>query len=180
MIVNKTVFTTAPVSNGRIEKEIETFRILDELSIKYERIEHEPAMTIEDCQEIDNIFGTPMCKNLFLRNSNGSQYYLLLIMGEKSFKTKDVSAKIGSTRLSFGNEEDMLKLLNLTPGSVTIMGLNYDTEQKVKLLIDSDLLKSEYLVFHPCINTSSVKALTTEMFGKYLEYVKHVPTFIDI
>lgn len=174
------IFNTAPAPEGRLQKETEAFQLLDKLCITYERVEHEPAMTIDDCHEVDIALKTPLCKNLFLTNSAKTAYFLLLMPGEKSFKTKDVSKQIGSTRLSFGSYEKMEELLNLTPGSVTIMGLMYDKEHRVNLLIDEELLSSEYLCFHPNINTGSVKAKTEDMFGKFLEYTGHKPTFVKL
>ena len=175
-----TIYTSAPSTDGRLEKEIEAFALLDELGIPYERVEHEPAMTIEDCHEVDLILGTALCKNLFLTNSAKTSYFLLLMPGDKSFKTKDVSRQMGSTRLSFGSYEKMEELLNLTPGSVTVMGLMYDREHRVNLLIDEDLLDEEYICFHPNINTGSVKAKTEDITEKLLKYTGHVPTFVHL
>lgn len=174
------IFTKAPSPEGRLTKEIDAFRLLDELDIPYERTEHAPAMTIEDCQDVDKALGTALCKNLFLTNSAKTSYYLLLMPGDKSFKTKDVSRQIGSTRLSFGSYEKLEELLNLTPGSVTIMGLMYDKDHKINLLIDEELTENEFLCFHPNINTGSVKAKTTDMFGKFLDYTGHKPTFVKL
>lgn len=174
------VYTTAPDIGTRSEKEEETFALLDKLGIEYERVEHEPAMTIEACQDIDRILDTPLCKNLFLTNSAKTQYYLLLLPGNKAFHTREVADQIGSTRLSFGSADKMQELLNLTPGSVTIMGLMYDKAHKVTLLIDRDLTKNEYICFHPCQNTGSVKAKTEKIFGEFLKYTGHTPTYVTI
>lgn len=173
-------YTTAPNPTGRSVRENEAFALLDSLGIKYERVEHEAAMTIDACADIDRTLDTPLCKNLFLTNSAKTDWFLLLLPGEKPFRTRVVADQIGSTRLSFGSEDKMLEYLNLTPGSVTIMGLMYDKERKVRLLIDRELCKNEFLCFHPCINTGSVKAKTADMFGKFLEYTHHEPTFIDV
>ena len=97
--------------------------MLDELKIEYLRIDHEPLETMEACKKVDEIFKTSMCKNLFLCNAQKTKFYLLLMPGDKKFKTKDLSKQIGSARLSFGPFEDMERLLCLTPGSVSVMGL---------------------------------------------------------
>ena len=162
---------------NRLEKEIETYDFLDSLGVEYNRIDHEAAFTMEVCEEIDKILGGKTCKNLFLCNRQKTAFYLLLMPGDKPFKTKDLSQQIGSSRLSFATEEDMLQILNLTPGSVTILGLMYDKEHKVKLLVDEEVLEDEYFGCHPCINTSSIKMKTSEVFGKVIpaltgEYMK--------
>ena len=154
--------------SDRMKKEIETYDFLDSLGIEYDRIDHEAAFTMEVCEEIDKVLGGKTCKNLFLCNRQKTNYYLLLMPGDKPFKTKDLSQQIGSARLSFASEDDMRELLNLTPGSVTILGLMYDREHRVKLLVDEEVLEDEYFGCHPCINTSSIKMKTTEVFEKIL------------
>lgn len=174
------IYQTAPAPDGRLKKEIEAFRLLDQLNIPYERVEHEAAMTIEACAEIDKALGCPLCKNLFLTNSAKTSYFLLLLPGDKAFKTKEVSRQIGSTRLSFGSYEKMEELLNLTPGSVTVMGLMYDKEHKVQLLIDEELRSCEYISFHPNINTGSVKAKMSDVLNKLLPHTGHTPTYVTL
>lgn len=162
---------------NRLEKEMETYDFLDSLGVEYHRIDHEAAFTMEVCEEIDIVLGGKTCKNLFLCNRQKTAYYLLLMPGDKPFKTKDLSQQIGSARLSFATAEDMEDILNLTPGSVTILGLLFDKEHKVKLLVDEEVLKDEYFGCHPCINTSSIKMKTADVFQKILpaleqEYIK--------
>ena len=110
---------------GRLEKEIETYNLLDSLQISYERVDHETLNTMEACAEVDQLLQGNICKNLFLCNRQKTKYYLLMMPGDKPFKTKELSAQINSARLSFGSSEDMETLLNLSPGSVTVMGLMY-------------------------------------------------------
>lgn len=153
---------------NRLQKEIDTYDFLDSLGVKYDRIDHEAAFTMEVCEEIDKVLGGKTCKNLFLCNRQKTAFYLLLIPGDKPFKTKDLSQQIGSSRLSFACEEDMIEILNLTPGSVTILGLMYDKGKKVKLLIDEEVLHDEYFGCHPCINTSSIKMKTSDVFEKII------------
>lgn len=158
---------------GRLGKEIETYNLLDTLQIPYEQIDHSPRNTMEACAEIDELLQSPICKNLFLCNRQKTKYYLLMMPGNKSFKTKELSAQIHSARLSFGSLEDMERLLNLTPGSVTIMGLIYDKENNVQLLVDEEILAEEYLGCHPCVNTSSIKLRTKDIFYKFLKAIHH-------
>lgn len=157
----------------RLKKEIDTYNLLDELQISYERVDHEALNTMEACVEVDKLLRATICKNLFLCNRQKTKYYLLMMPGEKSFRTKELSAQINSARLSFAPPEDMEQLLNLEPGSVTVMGLIYDKENKVQLLVDEDVLKGEYLGCHPCINTSSIKLKTREVFDTFLKAIHH-------
>lgn len=158
---------------GRLEKELEVYDLLDELGISYERVDHEALQTIEACRKVDETLGISICKNLFLCNRQKTAYYLLLLPGYKALKTKELSKQIPTSRLSFASGEDMEEYLNVTPGSATIMGLMFDPENRVQLVIDEELLKEEWFGCHPCINTSSLKLRTEDVIGKYLQAVHH-------
>lgn len=167
-------------TEGRLDKEIRVYDLLDSLRIEYERIDHEPAMTIEACEEIDRVLEAVICKNLFLCNRQETDFYLLLIPGNKKFKTKDISAQIGSSRLSFGKPEYMEQFLDITPGSVSILGLMNDKENRVQLLIDEEVLQEEYIGCHPCINTSSLRIRTEDMVKKIIPELKHSPKLVRL
>lgn len=158
---------------GRLEKEIRTYDLLDKLGVAYERVDHEAAMTMEVCQEIDKVLQATICKNLFLCNRQETKFYLLMIPDTKVFYTKDLSAQINSSRLSFAKPEYMEKFLDITPGSVSVLGLMNDTENHVQLLIDEDVLKGEFIGCHPCINTSSIRFHTSDLVEKVLPAVNH-------
>lgn len=165
-------------TTGRLAKEIRTYDLLDQLGISYERIDHAPAMTMEDCQEIDEALQATVCKNLFLCNRQETAFYLLMIPDTKTFHTKDLSAQIGSARLSFAKPEYMEKFLDITPGSASVMGLMNDTEDQVQLLIDEDVLSGEMIGCHPCINTSSIRFKTSDLIEKILPAMHH--SFIQV
>ena len=162
-------------TDNRLNKEIRVYDFLDKLGIQYQRIDHEAAMTMEACEEIDHALGdnTTICKNLFLCNRQETAFYLLMIPDTKVFHTKDLSAQIGSARLSFAKPEYMEKFLDITPGSVSVLGLMNDTEHQVKLLIDEEVLDSEYFGCHPCINTSSLRMRTVDLIEKVLPAMEH-------
>ncbi len=165
-----------PESNeGRLDKEIRVYDLLDSLNIDYWRTDHPDAeaYTMEACKEIDEILGATICKNLFLCNRQKTNYYLLMMPGDKPFKTKELSSQIGSARLSFATPEDMERLLDITPGSVSVLGLMNDHNREVKLLVDEDILKGEFVGCHPCVNTSSLKLRTEDMFGPVLKAMGH-------
>ena len=160
-------------TTGRLDKEIRTYDLLDGLGVEYDRVDHAPAMTMEDCKEVDEILESMVCKNLFLCNRQETAFYLLMIPDTKVFHTKDLSAQIGSARLSFAKPEYMEKFLDITPGSVSVLGLMNDKEHQVKLLIDEEVLDSEYFGCHPCINTSSLKLRTSDILQKFVKATGH-------
>lgn len=167
-------------AGGRLPKEMAVYDLLDDLGIEYDRVDHEALMTVAECDEVDHTLNIQICKNLFLCNSRKTEYYLLLMPGKKKFVTKEVSRQISSSRLSFADEGHMEEFLDITPGSVSIMGLMNDTENHVNLLIDQDVLQSDYLGCHPCINTSSLKLRTKDVLEKFLPCVHHPYRVVEL
>ena len=167
-------------TTGRLEKEIRVYDFLDSLNIPYQRVDHEALMTIEACKDVDKILDAVICKNLFLCNRQETNFYLLLLPGNKKFKTKEVSSQLGVARLSFGNETYMEKYLDITPGSVSVLGLMNDKEHHVQLLIDEDLLKEPYIGCHPCINTSTLKIKTADIIEELLPEVGHDYAVVEL
>ena len=170
-----------PVSSeGRLDKEMRVYDLLDKLNIEYERTDHIAAMTMEDCLEIDRILEVVICKNLFLCNRQKTKFYLLMMPGDKVFKTKDLSSAIGSSRLSFADSCDMEKYLDITPGSVSVMGLMNDIGNHVQLIMDKPVIESELLGCHPCVNTSSLRMKTKDVMEKFLPATGHEAIFVDL
>ncbi len=167
-------------TSKREDREIRTYALLDSLGIAYERADHAPAMTMEDCKAVDDALGVVMCKNLFLCNRQKTSFYLLLIPGDKPFRTKEFSAALGISRVSFADESDMERLLGLLPGAVTVMGLMNDFDGDVQLVIDRDVTAAEYIGCHPCVNTSSIKVKTSDILEKFLPCVKHSPVYVEL
>ena len=137
-------------------------------------------MTMEACGEIDDLLQATICKNLFLCNRQETDFYLLLMPGEKKFKTKDLSAQLGVSRLSFANEAYMQKFLDITPGSVSVLGLINDVEHRVKLCIDEDVLRGTEIGCHPCTNTSSLKIKTKDLIEKIIPAMGYEPTIVHL
>ena len=170
-----------PATNeGRLEKEIRCYDLLDKLGITYERIDHEAAMTMEACVEIDAALDATICKNLLLCNRQNTAFYLLMIPGDKVFKTSVLSKEIGSSRLSFAKPEYMLEYLDITPGSVSVLGLMNDHGHHVELLMDEDVLKGEYFGCHPCINTSSLRIKTADLMEKIIPAMDHPARIVTL
>lgn len=156
------------------------YEVLDSLGISYERMEHPPVQTMEDCKAIEKALGAPVCKNLFLQTRQGTEYFLLLIEGEKRFRTAEVSKKIGRSRLSFGNEEKLYELLGLLPGAISPMGLIHDKDHVIQLLIDQDVLGHDRICVHPCVNTQSVAMDTKDFREIFLRHTGHIPQVLEI
>ncbi len=179
MRIDKTLYR-GRADEGRQEKERRCYDLLDALGIKYYRIDHEHADTIEACREVEGLLGCVICKNLFLTNRQQTEFYLLIMPGGKPFKTKYLSAQIGSSRLSFGGAEDMERLLGVTPGSVSLLGLMNDRDGRVHLLVDRDLPGDEFFGCHPCINTSSLRIAMRDVKEKLLPALGHEPIYVNL
>ena len=161
---------------GRLEKEIRVYDFLDKLGIKYHRVDHSVAGKMEACREIDEALGVVLCKNLFLCNRQKTKFYLLMMPADKPYKTRIFSKLAGCSRLSFGPPEEMEEFLDVTPGSVSILGLINDKDNNVSLYIDKEVLDSEFIGCHPCINTSSLRMKTSDIIEKFLPAVHHSMT----
>ncbi len=166
---------------GRSDREIRVYDFLDQLDMEYWQTDHEKqAYTMEDCAEVDAILEATICKNLLLCNRQQTAFYLLMMPGDKKFKTKELSSQIGSARLSFASDEKMLEYLDIHPGALSVMGLMNDKENRVRLLIDEDILDGEFLGCHPCVNTSSLKIRTKDILEKFLPAVHHDYTVVHL
>ena len=166
--------------SGRLAKEIRVYDLLDRLGISYQRIDHEATNTMEACAAVDEVLDATICKNLLLCNRQNTVFYLLMTPGDKVFKTKELSHQIGSSRLSFAAPEYMERYLDITPGSLSVMGLMNDQEHHVQLLIDEDVLKGEYIGCHPCISTSSLRLKTADLMEKIIPAMGHEPRLVTL
>lgn len=181
MATEYTLFNGRPETNeGRLEKEIRTYDLLDKLGIEYQRVDHEVLPTIEACQEVDKVLGLHICKNLLLCNRQKTDFYILLMPGDKKFETKVLSNQLGTARLSFADGSFMEEFLDITPGSLSVFGLMNDKDNRVRLVIDKDITEEEYLGAHPCINTSSLKIKFSDLTEKFLPAVNHKYTVVEL
>ena len=178
MVVDPNVYS-GPPAEERHPNEMAVYAFLDQLGISYQRCDHEYANTMEDCKAVEQVLGAPICKNLLLTNRKQTDFYLLMMPGDKPFKTKFLSAQLGCSRLSFADENHMRDYLSTIPGSVSALELLFDKENKVRLVIDRDLMNDEYISGHPGISTSTIR-LKKEDLLKYVQAVGHEPTYIDL
>lgn len=181
MYIDTTLYTGRPEDcTGRLEKEAACYDLLDSLGIAYQRVDHDAADTIADCEAVEEYLGANICKNLVLCNRQKTDFYLLVMAGEKPFHTKDLSKQIGSSRLSFAPPEEMERYLGVTPGSATILALMNDKEHKVRLILDRSAEEMERFGCHPCINTSSLALSMVEIREKLLPHLGVEPLFVDL
>ena len=165
---------------GRLDKEIRVYDLLDALGVPYQRIDHEATMTMEACAAVDRVLDATICKNLLLCNRQQTDFYLLMIPGDKQFKTSVLSKQIGSSRLSFASGEHMEALLDITPGSLSVLGLMNDREHRVQLLIDRDVLDGAFFGCHPCVNTSSLRLRTRDLLDIILPRLGIQPRLVEL
>lgn len=166
--------------SGRLPRELHVYDFLEELGVDYFRVDHPAADTMERCIQVEETLGVTICKNLFLCNRQQTVFYLLMMPGDKPFKTKELSNQIGSARLSFASPEKMLELLDIEPGAVSIMGLINDREHQVNLLIDEDLLSFDEIGCHPCVPTTSLRMKREVAFGRFLEATGHTYRVVNL
>lgn len=162
------------------QSELGVYEFLDELSVPYHTLKHPAAFTIEECNEVRDRVNAPVFKNLFLTNKQQTRFYLLVLPGEKVFKTKYLSAQINSARLSFAGEDQMKHYLGVTPGSVTPMGLINDKDRCVTLLLDEDLKNYPVFACHPCINTASIVLPFEELINRIIPATGHIPVWVTL
>lgn len=173
------VHNCAP-AESRSDVENRVYAALAQLEIPFTRVDHEAAFTMEDCAAISEALEVHICKNLMLTPRNRSAFYLLCLPAEKSFSTKDFSKLIGSSRLSFASEEDLVALLGCHAGSASVLGLMNDTEHRVTLAIDRAVAEDEWFGCHPCKNTSSLRLKTRDVLEKFLPATGHEAVIVDL
>lgn len=178
--------TISPIfHNARPEGELPpqesaAFDLLDTLDIDYDRVSHDAAFNMELCADVSAVLGVSVCKNLFLCNRQKTSFYLLCMPPDKPFHTKDLSAQINSSRLSFAPEDSLWELLHCHPGSATVLGLANDTEHRVQLLLDREVYDAPYMSCHPCICTSTLKLKTSDVLTRLLPHTGHTPIVVDL
>lgn len=145
---------------------------LNELSIAYTMLEHQPIMTMAEGEAIANALGVKACKNLFLVNRYG-EHFLPLLSGEKRLDTKSIAKQIGSSHLSFASAYDLQDYLSVEQGAVSVLALMFDEDKRVKLIIDQDVVNQEFIGCHPCVNTCSLKLRTKDVLNRFMPAVGH-------
>lgn len=134
----------------------EVYKYLNNLGIKYKKIEHESVFTMEETLHLNLDNEEEIVKNLFIRDDKKQNYFLILVKGDKRVNLKEIRNNLNLRPLTFASEEDLEKYLGLKKGAVTILGILNDTKHKVKVLIDEDIKNFNEIGAHPNENTASV------------------------
>lgn len=148
-------------------------KYLESLGIEYRKFEHEAVFTCEQARENEtykDVRGIHS-KNLFLKDRKSRNFYLYTIAADKRADLAAVGEMVGE-KVKFANPDDLMRYLKLTPGSVSPFGLLNDVEKKVKILIDKDVWESDYVSFHPNINTATLE-LKNEDYHKFIDSLGH-------
>jgi Ala-tRNA(Pro) deacylase len=144
------------------------FDALARLGIPYEVHEHPPVFTVEEALGHWASIDAAHCKNLFLRNKKGSRHYLVVAEHSRDVDLRQLAAKIGEDRLSFGSPERLARHLGLTPGAVSPFGLLNDVEHHVRVVVDAALRAAPRVGFHPNVNTATIVIAEAD-FERFLE-----------
>ena len=176
------IYSGRPTDGDKVctAEEIAVYDFLDRIGVEYTTLCHPAAFTMEECENIRKAIGAPVFKNLFLTNKQQTQYYLLMIPADKPFKTKYLSSQLGCARLSFASSEDMIKLLHISPGAVSPMGLIHDKDCRVRLIVDRDLSTTDKYACHPCVNTASIALSLQDLLEKVIPATGHTYTWVDL
>ncbi len=173
------LFTGSDIMNLS-ENASQVCEYIEKIGIEYDIVTHEPVFSLEECQRINGLINGVICKNLLLKTDSGKIFYLFMIKDNKRFVTKDVSKKLGCSRLSFASEKYMEDMLNTCAGSLSVTSLIFDKEKKVSLAIDSDVLKEEFICCHPSDNTATLKIKTEEILNVFLPSLGIEPKIIEV
>ena len=179
MRIDPVRYSGAPVGERR-PNEMAVYAFLDKLAIPYDRCDHDYANTMEDCKAIEGVLEAPICKNLLLTNRKQTDFYLLMMPGDKPFRTKDVTGQLGCARLSFATPEHMERLLGAAPGSASAFELIHDGEGKVQLVLNKELLSQTWISGHPCYSTSTIRVKLADFLEKFLPAVHHQPVVVEL
>ncbi len=173
------IFTTSPEEyKNKIQEKV--YKTLDELSISYERVETDEAITMEDCIEIDKKLNMKMVKTLFLCNRQETNFYLYITTGDKKFDSKKFSQELEISRVSFAKKEKMNEMLGTKIGAATIFSSLIDNDLKVQIVIDKDVLNEEYYGCSDGTTTGYMKIKTDDIINKVLPYSKHKEIIIEM
>ncbi len=171
---------TAPPTEFKTELQKQVYETLAKLEIPFERVDNDEALTMEDCIAIDKALNTKTAKALFLCNRQKTNFYLFVTAGGKPFVTKNFGKALEISRVSFAPPEHMLEMLGTIPGCASILSVIEDSEARVKLVIDKDVISASAFASPDCTTTGYIKLKTADVLKKYLTYAKHEPIIIEI
>lgn len=168
-----------PTSYSSVLEE-DVYTKLNELNIKFDRVDNDTVEAMEECVEISNKLGAEIRKTIIVCNEKKTQFYLVVLPAEKRFDSKLFRDKMGCSRVSFAKAEDMQEILGVVPGSATIMSVINDKDNIVKVAIDKEVADSEFFACNTGENTRHIKIKTSDLLNVFLPNVNHEPTIIEL
>jgi Ala-tRNA(Pro) deacylase len=152
--------------------EQEFLAYLDANGFVYDCMEHPAVFTCEESAAHRPSVPAVSTKNLFLCDKKGRRFFLAVTACEKTVNLSSLAAQLGAPHIRFASEENLQRLLGVTRGSVTMMGLANDTEHVVELWIDSEIWQGENFLSHPLVNTATLILAKSEL-EHFLALTKH-------
>lgn len=154
------------------------YRTLDALGIDYQLRRHSPGYIDGDDVPVGREIGATHCKNLFLSNRAQNRFHLLVLVKGKRFVTAELSKQLGVSRLYFGPEDRLPRLLGAQSGYVGALGLVCDADRQIALALDKGLLDFPRVCFHPCTPSATVTLDTRALLEVYLPALGYTPQFV--
>jgi Ala-tRNA(Pro) deacylase len=151
--------------------EEQLFSFLDNLGIPHETTRHPPFFTVEEGREWHNKIPGLHCKNLFLKDKKGI-FWLVVMAADKRADLAGIAMRIGAGKMSFASEALLLEVLGLTPGSVTPFALMNDTQKRVRIVLDKDLVENKLINVHPMHNAASTTLRSADLI-KFIQNIGH-------
>jgi len=156
------------------------YAALNKLGIPFERVDTDPAISMEDCSQIDKKLDMKTVKTLFLCNRQQTAFFLFITRADKPFITKDFSSALEVPRVSFASEELLLRKLGVKIGAATIFGILLDKEHEVQVIFDKEVLGEKWYGCSDGTTTGYMKVETAKIFHAFLEFTGHTPRVIEI
>ena len=161
------------------ETEYEVFAFLERSGADYTWLSHGEKFAVSEYEEVCRALQIKIIRNIFLENKKG-ELYLLMIHADKKFVTKEVSRSVGSSRLQFASADLLMQTMRSEPGGVSNLALIFDTQKRVQLVVDRDLLDAPYMGMVPASRTKSLRMTPKDWLEKVVPAMQHEAMIIDI
>lgn len=148
--------------------------------IEYSRVDNDPAISVDDCEEISERLGAPTVKTLFVANRQLTKFYLVVMPGHKPFITRDFTAALGVSRVSFVKPEILMEMLGLEVGSATPLAIVADKGQSIRLVIDHEVTDRERMLIPDGTTTCYMNIRSEDLLTKYLPSIGCIPDIVTM
>ena len=159
--------------------EAELFAFLADLGISVSTVRHPPLYTVADSQSLRGEIPGGHTKNLFLKDKKDN-FFLVTVGEDAVVDLKQIHQVIGAaSRVSFGRPEMLMELLGVIPGAVTVFGLINDTQRRVKVVLDQDLMAHDVINAHPLINEATTSITSADLI-RFVEATGHDAAILKV